>query len=329
MTEPSQSVTSSALGGAHPFFASLNGDGAVATARRLFLATRPKFLTASILPLLLGTAIGARVAGAFDWVVLLFALGAVAFVHCGANILNDVFDDMSGADVPQHGIFPYTGGSRFIQNAVMTRRQMAAWGVGTLMIGALFGTAVIALKGPVALVLGIAGIALGTLYTMPPVQLGYRGLGELSVGLAFGPLPVLGAAWLQSGTWPPAAALSSAAVGCWVAAILLINEVPDLVGDTSAGKRTLVVRFGRLATQRIYQGLMTGAAGSSLALAFVGLPLWIAVVPVAASAAGAGLSGPIHDATLSSDVLKKRLEATLAIHAIGTLWLTLVTWGWL
>lgn len=330
MIETAGTAPSSRLGSIHPFFAALGGSGPGAAARRLLLATRPKFLTASILPLLLGTTIGARAAGQFDWLAFVLAVGAVAFVHSGANILNDVFDDLSGADRPEHGIFPYTGGSRFIQNAVMSRRQMAIWGVATLLIGAMFGAAVVAIKGPLALALGVIGIALGTLYTMPPVKLGYRGLGELSVGIAFGPLPVIGSAWLQTGSWPPDAALASIAVGCWVAAILLINEVPDLVGDGAAGKRTLVVRLGRPATLRVYQALMLGAAASTLALVLtVGLPLWTAIVPLAASGTGMALAGPIRDAGLGSDGLRKRLELTLAIHALGTLWLTLATWGWM
>ena len=309
-------------------FADLAGSGFGANARRLFLATRPKFLTASILPVLLGTTIGARLAGHVDWVIFAFALLAVIFVHSGANILNDVFDDMSGADRPELGIFPYTGGSRFIQHAVMSRADMARWGVATLLIGAAFGAAIVFDKGPVALALGLIGGALGTFYTMPPIKLGYRGFGEIAVGVAFGPLPVLGAAWLQTGAWSAAAALASLPVGLWIAAVLLINEVPDVGGDAAAGKDTLVVRLGRPATLRIYQGLMGVAALGAVALVSVAqLPLWTAIVPVAASGAAALMAGPIVTAELTSPELRQRLEWTLLVHAVGTLWLTLVLWA--
>src|SRR5512140_922879 len=73
-----------------PRYEDLAGDGMGRKARRLFLATRPKFLTASVLPVLVGTAWGATVAGAFDFGVALLALLATALVHCASNVINDV-----------------------------------------------------------------------------------------------------------------------------------------------------------------------------------------------------------------------------------------------
>ena len=72
----------------------------------------------------------------------------------------------------------------------------------------------------------LAGIALGTLYSMPPVQLSAHGFGEAAVALAFGTLPIAGAAWLQSGIVDTDALLASVSISLWVAASLLINEVP-------------------------------------------------------------------------------------------------------
>ena len=90
----------------------LGGAGLPRTARRLILAIRPMFLTASILPVLLGTAWGVHVGGRFQPVLFVLALLATALVHAGVNVLNDVYDDACGTDrVNEARVFPFTGGS--------------------------------------------------------------------------------------------------------------------------------------------------------------------------------------------------------------------------
>ena len=113
-----------------PQYEDLAGDGLGRKARRLFLATRPKFLTASILPVLVGTAWGATVAGGLEFGVALLALLATALVHCASNVINDVGDEITGTDRDNvDRIYPYTGGSRFIQNRIMSPRRNASLGL--------------------------------------------------------------------------------------------------------------------------------------------------------------------------------------------------------
>ena len=91
--------------------------GVAATLRRWALATRPAFLSASIIPLVAGSAWGYGQSGSFDLYVFLLALAATALAHGGINVLNDVYDDKNGTDRINDGrIFPFSGGSRFIQN---------------------------------------------------------------------------------------------------------------------------------------------------------------------------------------------------------------------
>src|SRR4051812_10213388 len=100
-----------------PQFEDFAGSGFGPKARRLFMATRPKFLTASVLPVLVGTAWGATVAGHLDLLVGIFALLATALVHAASNVINDVGDEVTGTDRANVDyIHPYTGGSRFITN---------------------------------------------------------------------------------------------------------------------------------------------------------------------------------------------------------------------
>ena len=110
---------------AGPNVEKLGGDSAAQTLKRLFHATRPKFFPASVLPVLAGSAWGLHVAGQFDFAVFLLALVATVCVHAGANVLNDVGDDAGGTDRQNEDrIYPYTGGSRFIQAGIMSATQV-------------------------------------------------------------------------------------------------------------------------------------------------------------------------------------------------------------
>lgn len=306
-----------------PSAAALAGGSTARRGKRLLLATRPKFFAASVLPVLLGTAWGYKVGGQFDLVAFTLALAAILCVHGGANVLNDVFDELGGSDpINDERIYPYTGGSRFIQNGLMSVAEMARWGSTLIGVGMVLGAVLIAMKGMTVLLFGLAGIALATLYSVPPVQLSARGWGEAAVGLGFGVLPVCGAAWLQSGLIDGAVLLVSVPVSLWVANILLINEVPDIPADAQAGKRTLPVRLGRQGTRALYLCLHVSAV-LAIALAISqGLLPWPTIsLPVLLLLAAWRASQAIVGAPES---LRHGIELTLAVHGLGGLWLV----GW-
>ena len=298
------------------------GDFAAGSARvrlqRWFLATRPAFFPASVAPVIVGSAWGYRTAGDFDWLVGVLALLATVCVHLASNVLNDVGDDRSGTDrINEERIFPYTGGSRFIQNGIMTSREMLVLGSALLGLAALFGLALLQLRGPAILIFGAAGVALGVLYSAPPMQLSARGVGEATIAVAFGVLPVAGAAWLQSGRVDAASLLISVPVSLWVAAILLMNEVPDRNADARAGKRTLVVRLGITGTHRLYLALHVVACAAFLAAGILELvPWWMGVIALAllprAVAAGGGILEPGDRARLT-----RSIEMTLQLQTAG------------
>jgi len=292
--------------------------------QRLLLATRPAFFPASVAPVLVGSAWGYRVAGHFDWLVFGLALVSTVLVHLAANVLNDVGDEISGTDrINDERIFPYTGGSRFIQNGIMTVREMAVWGVALLALAALPGLVLLELRGPAVMLFGIVGVLLGILYSLPRVQLVAHGVGEAVIAVAFGVLPVTGAAWLQSARldWP--AVLISIPVSLWVAAILLMNEVPDRDADAQVGKRTLAVRFGADGTRRLYFGLQLVAC---LAFVLAGilslLPWWMGIAALLllppAWQAAQGIRESADRATLT-----RSIELTLRLHTGGVVLLVI------
>jgi 1,4-dihydroxy-2-naphthoate octaprenyltransferase len=309
-----------------PAITVLGGNTFAKAAKRFFLATRPKFFAASVLPLLIGSTWGWLEAGAFSGAAFFLALITTVLIHASANVLNDVFDDINGNDRVNEGrIFPYTGGSRLIQNGVIDLSQMARWGGALMILAAFCGAALVSYKGPVVIVFGLVGVALGILYSIPPFSLSARGLGELAVGIAFGILPVVGSAWLQSGQVSLEALLISVPISMWVTAILLINEVPDAQADAAVERKTFVVRFGIARTRHLYLALHAVAFLAFVASGVGGLiPLWGLAVPglmlIVAIKAACAIATP----TDNSSALRATIEMTLGLHMLGILWLVAV-----
>jgi len=299
------------------------GDSLGQTAKRMFNATRPKFFPASVLPVLAGTAWGIHAAGSFNLQVFMLALFATVCVHAASNVLNDVGDESGGTDRQNDDrIYPYTGGSRFIQQGIMSPVEMARWGTTLLALAAIAGLVLIYLKGAMVLYLGLAGVALGVLYSLGPVRLASLGIGETAVAIGFGVVPVAGAAWLQGAAIDATLILFSLPVSVWVAAILLINEVPDIAADGATGKRTLPVRLGLGGTSVVYLALHVAAAAVTGWLTYSGaLPSLAPVVPIALLAIAVKSSQAIRRGIDDRAGMTKAIEGTLAIHTIGSLWL--------
>jgi 1,4-dihydroxy-2-naphthoate octaprenyltransferase len=298
----------------------LAGRGLAAAARRAFLATRPPFFTASVLPVLVGTAWASAAFHRFDGLLLGLALAAIVLAHAAANVYNDVGDDQIGADPDNitDRIYPYTGGSRFIQAGLLSRRQMTYLALGLAAGALLLGVVLALLRGPGVILFGVAGLGLGLLYSLPGAQLSARGIGEAAVAVSFGALPVLGASWLQSGRVDSGAVLICLPVSAWAAAILLMNEVPDIDSDRRVHKRTLVVRYGTRGARWIYAGLTTLALAAAVgAVLQHSLPVWYALAALALAALGLWASGGISNHPSGRRRLKQSIEITLLIHALG------------
>lgn len=221
-------------------------------------ATRLPFLTASVIPVLVGTAVAWR-RGPLDLTAFLLAFFGAAFFHIGANVINDYFDHKSGADEANLTPTPFSGGSRLIQRGLMTPAQTRNLAIVFYLLGSLCGIGLIFRVGLPVVAFGLAGFLAGYLYTAPPFRLVHRGIGELAVGLGFGPIIVLGAFWVQTQGISLEALIASIPVGVLVAAILYINEIPDRPWDQRAGKDTMVVRLSQPAIVLGY-ALLTGSA---------------------------------------------------------------------
>ena len=221
---------------------------------------RAQFLPASVLPVLLGTAMAFARAGAFDAPAFALTLAAVVLVHLGTNVSNDYFDHRSGNDeFNTQFVRPFTGGSRLIQEGLLSPRAVLTLSIVLLSLAVAAGAALAATRGPSILVLGAIGIASGLFYVAPPFRFASCGFGEILIGINFGVLCVMGAYYVQTRTVTWESLVASLPLAVLIAAVVFINEFQDMEADARAGKRTLVVRLGRRNASRAF-GFIAAAA---------------------------------------------------------------------
>ncbi|MFX0056258.1 MAG: prenyltransferase, partial [Candidatus Hermodarchaeota archaeon] len=210
------------------------------------LEMRLPFLTASITPVLLGTAMAWGMHGIFLLDLFLLTLVVGVCLHLGANISNDYFDHISTADdINVEYVRPFTGGSRMIQLGWLSPREVLAGSFVAFGIAAIIGLYLAFTRDMLLLVFGIVGAASGFFYTAPPFRFVSRGFGEVFIGLNFGVLMVLGSYYVQVLVlaWEPV--IASLPIAFLITAVLYINEFPDATADEAAGKLTIVVRLGK------------------------------------------------------------------------------------
>lgn len=213
--------------------------------RRLwaFLAlTRPKFLPLSIVPVVIAASLAVRTGGSINYGRLFLCLFGVVLLHAGGNAANDCYDYVLGADKAQT-TGRYSGGSGVLPRGLVTVRE------AKILFTVLFACSlVIALwlslgMGYYPFILGLIGVLAGLFYTMPPFKLAYRGLGELTVALSFGPGIMMGSYYVLRGYHSVEVLGVSAVVGALVGSVLVMNEMKDAETDLAAGKHTLAVRL--------------------------------------------------------------------------------------
>ena len=207
-------------------------------------ALRAPFFQAVLVPLILGTSAAWYHTGQFDLGIFLLALVGVVFINAGTNLANDYFDHKSGTDDLNQEYTRFSGGSRVIQEGLMSPRTVFRASLVFFGLASLIGLVLVYARGWAILVIGILGIVSGYFYTASPIRIGYRGWGELLAGLNCGPLVVLGAYYVQAQAFSLEVFLVSVPVGLLVAAILYINQFSDYEYDKAANKANLIVRMG-------------------------------------------------------------------------------------
>ncbi len=208
-------------------------------------ASRLPFLVGSLIPVALGTSLAYREAGLFDHSRLLLTLLGITGAHLCVNLFNDYFDHRYGADT-SHPPRSLCGGSQVLQEGLETPAETLAQALlcAALATGAALALAITTAE-PGVLLFAAAGGLLGYSYSAKPLLLSWRGLGELTTGLCFGPLVVAGSYYVQAAFISPASLVLSLVPGALITALLFVNQYPDYHDDRLAGKKTLVVRLGQ------------------------------------------------------------------------------------
>lgn len=218
-------------------------------------AARPRTLPAAIAPVLVGTAAAWQWAGHLPRVVaFIVALIGSIFIQIGANLANDYSDARRGADTVDR-----LGPVRVTSAGLVTPQRVlrATWIAFAVALACGIYLTIVA--GWVILVIGLASIAAGVLYTGGPRPYGYAGLGEVFVFLFFGLVAVNGSYYVQLEELDALPLGLSIAVGFLATAILVVNNVRDIETDRRAGKNTSAVRMGRANAVNMYRLLVGGA----------------------------------------------------------------------
>ena len=235
---------------------------------------RLPFLSATIVPILLGATVASRYVSV-DWFYFALTMLGGSLLHIGTNTSNDYFDHTSGTDEANYNyMVPFSGGSRSIQMGLISAKGMLYLSIITFALSGLIGIPLIIKAGINILYLGFIGFLSGFFYTAPPFRFASRkGIGELLIGLNFGPLMVVGSFLVQTSgdlTHVFEAALAGIPIGLLVAAIVYVNQFHDHDGDKATGKNNLVVVFGPEKARIGYVLLVVGAFVSIIVMALSG-----------------------------------------------------------
>ncbi|WP_329091758.1 MULTISPECIES: 1,4-dihydroxy-2-naphthoate polyprenyltransferase [unclassified Streptosporangium] len=269
----------------------------MATPSQWIAGARPRTLPAAVVPVAIGTGVAIGDAGGVWWRALLALFVALA-LQVGVNYANDYSDGVRGTDEDR------VGPMRLVGSRAASPRQVLTAALACFLAAAVAGLVLVVATGAWWLLLvGALAIAAAWFYTGGSSPYGYRALGEVSVFVFFGLVAVTGTTYVQLEYLPWLAVVAAVPAGLLACAMLVVNNLRDIVTDGPAGKRTMAVVLGDTRTRVLYTLCLVLPLVIAPALApwqpFAALALLaapLAVAPVKAVRAGA--TGPALIATL-------------------------------
>lgn len=210
-------------------------------------ATRAKVLPVMLAPVAVGATLAWERHGSFDWARFALTVLGAAAMHLGANVVNDVFDEETGAEARARGDHQSLAtGSGVLGAGLMSRRALLGLAAALFAVGLACGVALAAAAGPWVLAFGAAGFLLAVEYVGPPLRYGYigRGLGEAGIFVAFGLLPVAGAYYVQAERLDAGGPWASVVPGLSIMLVLYHHHFLHWRSDREARKMTPVAALG-------------------------------------------------------------------------------------
>ncbi len=268
----------------------------MAEAREWLTGTRPRTLPAAVVPVLIGTGVALGYSR-FSWWRALLALVVALALQVGVNFANDYSDGVRGSDATR------VGPVRLVAAGLARPRQVLSAAFASFSVAGAAGLALAAVTAWWLVAVGVACVAAAWFYTGGPRPYGYHGFGEVFVFAFFGVIAVTGTAYVQMERFSWLALAASVPAGLLACALLIVNNLRDIQGDTLAGKRTLAVRLGDARSRLAYVLTVLVPFGCAALIAIyrpftllVAVTLPLALVPVRSVRAGA--SGPALIKTL-------------------------------
>lgn len=219
----------------------------------------PKIWVASTIPMLVGAAISYNFYKQFNLYWFIWTLVGIYFIEIGKNAINEYVDYKSGVDrfVSPEERTPFSGGKKTIVDGKLSLKETKIIAIVTMLAGSFVGLYIVLVHEPQILWVGLAGVILAVIYSLPPFKLAYRGFGEIAVGLTFGPLLVIGTCLVQIHIITIPIVLISLPFGFLIANVLWINQYPDYRADKKGNKLNWVVRLGLKKSNIVYALLFT------------------------------------------------------------------------
>ena len=217
--------------------------------KSVFIAIRAKTLSASIAPVLVGSAIAFN-SSQFNLGIFFLTIFSAIFIQIGTNFANDVYDFINGADNDER-----VGPTRAVQANLISVNVMKYLTIIAFSLSIICGLPLVVKGGYPILLIGIISIISGYAYTGGPYPLGYNGLGDIFVFIFFGPIAVCGTFFLQLGYVSIESLISGIVMGCLSVTLLCINNIRDVDTDSNVGKRTIAVRFGVMFVKYLFISL--------------------------------------------------------------------------
>ncbi len=207
-----------------------------------FIASRPKTLTASVIPVIIAHLIIDSYSPDHVSIALTgLCLVCAVLIQVGTNFFNDVIDFASGVDSSNR-----LGPKRLIQQGKVSETRLRAAAHTCFLAAFIIGIPLVIKGGIVILLIGISSIIIGYSYSAPPLKLAYRGIAEPFVVIFFGLIATVGVEWLHTRSFSMLGLLTGLQFGLLATVLMVINNIRDYELDRQNGKRTSVARFGRI-----------------------------------------------------------------------------------
>lgn len=228
-------------------------------------AARLPFTTVAILPFAAGIFIAYNSSYPIHWPAATLGLAAVLLLCITCYLLGEAYDQEEDRLTLRYGRTKFSGGTLLVANHTLSQRSVVSTAIVLFFAAAVMGVVISVIhRNGLLLALGAAGGCAAVLYSLPPVRLVKRGVGEIFIAVCYGWLPFVTGFASATGEFPPHSHIFVIPQALAIFNVILINEFPDYEPDKQAEKRNLVVRTSREFASKLYAAAAVLVAASTI-----------------------------------------------------------------